>query len=149
MAEDQNVAELTARVVSAYLSANTVSPDEAIDFMSRVYRGFGDLIEGKTEAPAPVGEAKPEPAFNPKRSVKPDGIVSLIDGKKYKALKRHLGSHGLTPQQYRERYDLPADYPMVSANYSTARSEMAKKFGLGRKPGQKRGRKPGAKAGSK
>jgi predicted transcriptional regulator len=71
---------------------------------------------------------------NPKRSVFPDFIISLEDGKKYKSLKRHLGVRGLTPDEYRKKWTLPADYPMVAPNYSDARSKLAKAMGLGRKP---------------
>ena len=74
------------------------------------------------------------PAVNPKRSVHPDHIVCLEDGKKFKSMKRHLTSHGLTPQQYRAKWGLPADYPMTAPNYSATRSAMAKDIGLGQKP---------------
>jgi hypothetical protein len=85
-------------------------------------------------------EAAPEyvPAVPVRSSVRPDHIVSLIDGKKLKSLKRHLSSHGLTPAEYRERYGLKPDYPMVAASYSAQRREVAKKLGLGRKPGETR-----------
>ena len=78
---------------------------------------------------------KPVPAVNPKRSVFPDHIVCLDDGLKFKSLKRHLmTSHGITPEQYREKWGLPSDYPMVAPNYAAQRSELARKIGLGRKP---------------
>ena len=78
------------------------------------------------------------PAVNPKKSVHPDYIISLEDGKRFKSLKRHLATHyGLTPDEYRRKWGLPADYPMVAPNYAAARSELAKKIGLGRKPAPK------------
>jgi predicted transcriptional regulator len=90
-------------------------------------------------------EALPEPAVSIRSSVKPDFITCLEDGKKLKMLKRHLMTHyNLTPDQYRARWGLSADYPMVAPNYAEKRRELAKKIGLGRKPGQKRGRKPKA-----
>ena len=79
--------------------------------------------------------AEHKPAVAVRASVKPDYIVSLIDGRKLKSLKRHLASHGLTPKEYRDRYGLKADYPMVAPNYAEKRRDLAKKIGLGRKPG--------------
>src|SRR5690606_13919951 len=94
---------------------------------------------------APEAEQKPEPAVSIRSSVKPDYIVCLEDGKKLKMLKRHLMTHyNLTPDQYRQRWSLPADYPMVAPNYAEKRRELAKKIGLGRKPGTTRRRKPKA-----
>ena len=94
------------------------------------------------QAVVPV-EVMPEPAVSIRSSIKPDFIVCLEDGKKLKMLKRHLMTHyNLTPDQYRARWNLPADYPMVAPNYAEKRRELAKKIGLGRKPGVKRGRKP-------
>jgi predicted transcriptional regulator len=91
----------------------------------------------------PVIEKLPEPAVSIRSSVKPDHIVCLEDGKKLKMLKRHLMTHyNLTPDQYRQRWGLAADYPMVAPNYAEKRRDLAKKIGLGRKPGPRRGRKP-------
>ena len=90
---------------------------------------------------------KPEPAVSVRASVKPDYIVCLEDGKKLKMLKRHLMTHyNMTPEDYRARWNLPADYPMVAPNYAEKRRELAKKIGLGRKPNARRGRKPKAAA---
>ena len=94
-------------------------------------------------------EAEPEhvAAVSTRKSLaSKDHLVSMIDGKPYKTLRRHLSRHGLTPEQYRERYNLRADYPMVAENYSNTRREMAKKIGLGRKPGQKVTKSPDAPA---
>ncbi|MNN83878.1 Transcriptional regulatory protein ros [compost metagenome] len=84
---------------------------------------------------APVVVEKPKPAVNPKKSVTDDYIICLEDGKKFKSLKRHLMTHySMTPEQYREKWDLDPNYPMVAPNYAAARSRLAKKMGLGRKP---------------
>jgi len=92
---------------------------------------------GETAAEAEVEKQKP--AVNPKRSVFPDYIVCLEDGKKFKSLKRHLMTHyELTPEQYREKWDLDPNYPMVAPNYAEARSSLAKQMGLGRKPGKRK-----------
>ncbi|WP_095081588.1 MucR family transcriptional regulator [Mesorhizobium sophorae] len=127
--ETINLIELTADIVSAYVSKNAVpiaSLPELISSVNSSLSKLGQLIE--PEKPAQ------HPAVNPKRSVFPDYIVCLEDGKKFKSLKRHLGVHyGLTPDEYREKWGLKADYPMVAPNYAAARSEMAKAIGLGRK----------------
>ncbi|MBN9548952.1 MAG: MucR family transcriptional regulator [Alphaproteobacteria bacterium] len=125
--------ELTADIVSAYVSNNAVP-----------VASLSELIESVNSSLAKIGHpAEPDkpaqaPAVNPKRSVFPDYIVCLEDGKKFKSLKRHLNVHyGLTPDEYREKWSLPKDYPMVAPNYAAARSEMAKAIGLGRKPAVK------------
>jgi predicted transcriptional regulator len=137
---------LTSDIVSAHVSNNSVSVEDLPSLISSVFGALTGL--GKT---APVSEEKLEPAVSVRASVKPDYIVCLEDGKKLKMLKRHLMTHyNLTPDQYRQRWNLPADYPMVAPNYALKRRELAKKIGLGRKPGTKlatkRGRKPAAKA---
>jgi predicted transcriptional regulator len=139
--------ELTADIVSAYVSNNPVPTTELAALIASVSASLSGLGEA-TEA----GEAPQSPAVNPKKSVFPDYIVCLDDGKKFKSLKRHLMTHhGLTPEEYRAKWNLPADYPMVAPNYSAARSALAKTMGLGRKPKTqpepviapaKRGRKP-------
>ncbi len=91
-------------------------------------------MAGLSGPPAPE---KPIPLVDPKKTIKADYIISLEDGKRYKSMKRHLGRHGLTPDEYRAKWDLPRDYPMVAPNYAAARSELAKSMGLGRKPGTK------------
>lgn len=121
--------ESVAQIVAAYLQNNQVPPGEVAGLITAV----GSALD-RLNQPAPEPQPAPTPAVNPKRSVFPDYIVSLEDGKRYKSLKRHLMSrYGMTPQQYREKWGLAPDYPMVAPNYASARSELAKKLGLGRK----------------
>ena len=129
---------LTADIIAAHVSNNSVSLEDLPSLISNVYGALSGL--GQEVA---VVETLPEPAVSIRASVKPDHIVCLEDGKKLKMLKRHLSTHyNLTPDQYRARWSLPADYPMVAPNYAEKRRELAKKIGLGRKPGARRGRKP-------
>ncbi|MEQ1543145.1 MAG: MucR family transcriptional regulator [Novosphingobium sp.] len=131
---------LTSDIVAAHVSNNNVEVDELPTLITNVFGALAGLGEA-----VPVVEKLPEPAVSIRASIKPDYIVCLEDGKKLKMLKRHLMTHyNLTPDQYRARWNLPADYPMVAPNYAEKRRELAKKIGLGRKPGQKRGRKPKA-----
>ena len=129
-----NPIELATEITIAWLgNANTrVSAEEVPTFLKAMHAALGDLTNSPVEA---VVEAAPEhvPAVPIRSSVKPDYIVSLIDGRKLKSLKRHLSTHGMTPKEYRERYGLKADYPMVAATYTAQRREVAKKIGLGRK----------------
>ena len=123
--------ELTADVVAAYVSNNPVPIGELPNLIADVHAALGRV---GTVPEQPVAE-KQKPAVNPKRSVHDDYIVCLEDGKKFKSLKRHLMTHyNLTPDQYREKWGLDATYPMVAPNYAAARSQLAKKMGLGRKP---------------
>ncbi len=132
---------LTSDIIAAHVSNNNVNGEELPSLITSVY----GALAGLGNAPAPV-EVRPEPAVSVRTSIKPDYIVCLEDGKKLKMLKRHLMTHyNLTPEQYRQRWNLPADYPMVAPNYAEKRRELAKKIGLGRKPGVRRGRKPKAK----
>lgn len=122
--------ELTADVVAAYVSNNPVPVGELPNLIADVHAALG-RVGG---APEPAIVDKPKPAVNPKRSVHDDYIVCLEDGKKFKSLKRHLMTHyNLTPEQYREKWGLDPAYPMVAPNYAAARSQLAKKMGLGRK----------------
>lgn len=128
--------ELTAEIVSAHASNNTLAPAELTAMIRDVYQALSGL------GTAGAAVEPPKPAVPVKKSIFPDYIVCLEDGKKLKMLKRHLKtSYDLTPEQYRERWGLPADYPMVAPNYAKQRSSLAKKIGLGRKPGS--GRKRG------
>jgi predicted transcriptional regulator len=122
--------ELTAEIVTAYVSNNPVPPSELSSLIASVHSALKSLSTAKVEAqPEPQ-----QPAVNPKRSVFPDYIICLEDGKKFKSLKRHLAAHhGMTPEEYRTKWNLPGDYPMVAPAYSEARSAMAKKMGLGKK----------------
>ena len=123
--------ELTADVVAAYVSNNPVPVGELPNLIADVHAALG-RVSGPVEQPQPVEKQKP--AVNPKRSVHDDYIVCLEDGKKFKSLKRHLMTHyGMSPDEYREKWGLDASYPMVAPNYAAARSQLAKKMGLGRK----------------
>ena len=139
---NSDVLGLTAQIVSAHVSNNSVMPDALPALILDVYRTLANVSR------EPVQAEKPQPAVPVKKSIFPDHIVCLEDGKKLKMLKRHLMTHyQMTPEQYRQRWNLPADYPMVAPNYAEKRRELAKKIGLGRKPGVKRApRKPRTKA---
>jgi predicted transcriptional regulator len=131
-AADQNAVDLTADVVAAFVSNNSVSATDLPGLIASIHTAIVGL-----SAPAPAPEAeKPVPAVPIKKSVTPDYIISLEDGRQYKSLKRHLTGRGLTPADYRAKWGLPRDYPMVAANYAARRSEMAKAIGLGRKPAE-------------
>ena len=123
--------ELTTRIVAAHVSNNAIPAADMAALIATVHQALATL---GPEEPAP----KPEPAVPIKQSVKPEYIVCLEDGKKNKMLKRHLKArHNMTPAEYRERWELPRDYPLVAPNYAATRSKLAKKIGLGRKPGTK------------
>jgi predicted transcriptional regulator len=132
--------ELTSDIVSAYVTKNSTSAGEVSTLIARVHAALQGLGAPPTE---PVQELKP--AVPIRRSVTPDHIVCLDDGKKFRSLKRHLATLGMTPDQYRAKWGLPADYPMVAPNYSATRSQLAKTIGLGRNgksaPAKCRGRK--------
>ncbi|CAA2160724.1 Transcriptional regulatory protein ros [Methylobacterium brachiatum] len=125
--------ELAGDLVAAYVSNNPVPASE----LPNLIRNVHDAISGLASGSAPGTEAlaadveKPSPA-EIRKSIRPDGLVSFIDGRSYKTLKRHLTSHGLDPRGYRDRYGLPADYAMVAASYAAQRSALAKSIGLGR-----------------
>ena len=122
--------ELTADVVAAYVSNNPVPVSELPNLIADIHAALGRV--GSASEQTPVDKQKP--AVNPKRSVHDDYIVCLEDGKKFKSLKRHLMTHyNLSPDQYREKWNLDSSYPMVAPNYAAARSQLAKKMGLGRK----------------
>ena len=128
---------LTSDIVAAHVSNNNVAVEDVTALITNVFGALAGLGQA-----VPVVEVMPEPAVSIRASIKPDFIVCLEDGKKLKTLKRHLMTHyNLTPDQYRARWNLPSDYPMVAPNYAEKRRELAKKIGLGRKPGVKRGRK--------
>ena len=128
---------LTSDIVAAHVSNNSVSVDDVPILISNVYTALAGL-----EGAGPQEEVRPDPAVSIRASVKKDHIVCLDCGKKMKMLKRHLSTeHGMTPDDYRQRWDLASDYPMVAPDYADTRRDLAKKIGLGRKPGQKRGRK--------
>ncbi|MBR0641413.1 MucR family transcriptional regulator [Plastoroseomonas hellenica] len=132
---------LTAEIVAAHVANNSVTQSDLPALIQNVHRTLAGL--GEPSAPP---EEKRQPAVPIKRSITPDYLICLEDGRKLKSMKRHLiTSFGLTPEQYRERWGLPRDYPMVAPNYSARRSAMAKQIGLGSKPKAKprTGRKGG------
>jgi predicted transcriptional regulator len=124
-----NLIDLAADIVSAYVSNNTVSSSDLPGLIGEVYAALQRTSSGV--APEPMPEPL-KPAVPVKKSVTPDYIVCLEDGKKFKSLKRHLRTqYNMTPEEYREKWGLAADYPMVAPNYAQARSDLAKKMGLG------------------
>jgi predicted transcriptional regulator len=129
--------ELTANIVSAYVSNNSVPSAEIGTLIGQVYSALKRVSGG--QAAAPVEALKP--AVPVKRSVTPDYIVCLEDGQKFKSLKRHLRTrYNMTPDQYREKWNLPPDYSMVAPNYAAARSQLAKQMGLGQQRRRRRER---------
>ncbi|MEH3101856.1 MucR family transcriptional regulator [Sphingomonas adhaesiva] len=137
-----NAVELATELTIAWLSnPNTRASGEDVPaFLRTMHDAVTNL--SSTTSPDPVEESATEytPAVSVRKSLaSKDHLISLIDGKPYKTLRRHLAGHGLTPDDYRTRYGLKSDYPMVAESYSQARRDMAKKIGLGRKPGQRRG----------
>ncbi|MCW1428619.1 MucR family transcriptional regulator [Novosphingobium sp. JCM 18896] len=137
---DNSLLEFATELTIAWLAnPNTrASADEVPAFLRTMHEAVTGLAAGA--ATSEEAEASPEftPAVSVRRSLaSKDHLISMIDGKPYKTLKRHLSTHGLTPAQYRERYGLKADYPMVAENYAAMRRGLAKKIGLGRKPGAK------------
>ena len=128
---------LTSDIVAAHVSNNDVAVDDVPNLITSVYTALSGLGDGGA-----AEEPRPDPAVSIRASVKKDHIVCLDCGKKMKMLKRHLSTeHDMTPEEYKARWDLGPDYPLVAPNYAETRRDLAKKIGLGRKPGQKRGRK--------
>lgn len=125
------ITELTAEIVAAYVAKNSVPAGELPSLISSIFatlNGIGN--PASVEAPA---EQKRQPAVSMRKSIHDDYLISLLDGKRYKSLKRHLAGNGFTPQTYREEFGLPHDYPMTAKSYSAKRSELARSIGLGRK----------------
>lgn len=120
--------ELTAEIVSAYVGNNSVHLGELPNVIASIHSALQNL--GKPLKPV---EEKLTPLMPIRKTITPDHLISLEDGKRYKSLKRHLSGRGLTPQQYRQKWSLPSDYPMVAPNYAAQRSQLAKALGLGRK----------------
>ena len=144
-----NYLELAAEIVSAYVFNNSLPQSELPTLLRAVHDALNRTAAGKVAEPAPA----PAPPVPVKKSVTPDYIVCLEDGKKFKSLKRHLrAQYSITPEQYREKWGLPADYPMVAPNYAKTRSELARSFGLGQQrrkgetAGERSARKPRAAA---
>ena len=117
---------ITADIVSAYVSHNAIRSADLPDLISSVHQA----LQGLSASPQTEPE-KREPPVSIRKSITPDFLISLEDGQRYKSLRRHLTGRGLSPEQYREKWGLPPDYPMVAPNYAKKRSELAKSFGLG------------------
>ena len=128
---DANLIDLTADIVSAYVSNNTVASTDLPSLINEVHSALQKTASASSEPePEPL-----KPAVPVKKSVMPDYIICLEDGKKLKMLKRYIRTrYSLTPDEYRARWNLPSDYPMVAPNYAKVRSQKAKEIGLGRKP---------------
>ena len=125
--------ELTTEIVAAHVSNNTLPVSELPALIQDVYKTLANVGN------APASSERPQPAVPVKKSVMPDYIVCLEDGKKLKMLKRHLKTaYNMTPEEYRDRWGLPRDYPMVAPNYAKHRSSLAKKIGLGTRPRKRR-----------
>jgi predicted transcriptional regulator len=146
MTEEANLnstLSLTADIVGAYVSKNSLPAAALTDLIGQVHQSLSGLSSrGTIVPPTPL-----VPAVPIKKSVTPDYIISLEDGRKFKSMKRYLGLRGMTPAEYRQKWGLPADYPMVAPNYAAARSQLAKSMGLGRKalpvvPAKTKAKKP-------
>ncbi len=132
--QQENILRMAVDIVAAYVGNNSVPANEVPDVINTVYGSLNSL-NGQAGG---LGGEPPKPAVSIRRSVTPEYIVCLEDGKKLKMLKRHLrASYNMTPDDYRLKWGLPADYPMVAPNYAQQRSKFAKQIGLGRKKGQK------------
>lgn len=138
MNEQSDLVTLATELTAAWLANSNTRADvsDVPAFLTSIHATLASLESGATQAQET--EAQPEeytPAVSVRKSLaSKDHIISMIDGKPYKTLRRHLSGHGLTPEQYRERYNLKSDYPLVAENYSQSRRDMAKRIGLGRKP---------------
>lgn len=145
MSEDNldrsEILALTSEIVSAHVSNNAVSGTDLPEIISNVFETLGGLVEPAAPEPEPL-----VPAVSIRKSLNDEYLICLEDGKKLKMLKRHLStSYGMTPADYRAKWGLPSDYPMVAPAYARKRQELAKKIGLGRKPAAKKGRARTAK----
>jgi MucR family transcriptional regulator, transcriptional regulator of exopolysaccharide biosynthesis len=135
--------ELAAQMTAAFVSNNSVPTSELPALILALHTAVTRLEAGPESAPSPV-EAK-APAISIRKSITPDFLICLEDGKKFKSLRRHLAGLGLTPEQYREKWKLPPDYPMVAPNYAAQRSAMAKEIGLGQFGRKSGAHKPGGR----
>jgi predicted transcriptional regulator len=163
VAEDSELRKLVADVAAAYFSNSHVTAAEIANVIQQISGSLAAVGAPAAEVTAEAAEERKLTPAQIRKSITPDALVSFEDNKRYKTLRRHLAVKGLTPEQYREKWGLPKDYPMVSAAYSEARSGMAKALGLGRqvtrggkpaaakapKPAKATGRKPGRPAKAK
>jgi predicted transcriptional regulator len=138
--QETNFIELAAEIVSAYVSNNSVPASELPNLIGEIHGALTRVVAGTVVVPeVPAEPAKP--AVPVKKSITNEYIICLEDGKKFKSLKRHLRTqYNLSPEQYRDRWNLPSDYPMVAPNYAAARSRLAKEMGLGQQRKRGRGR---------
>ena len=136
-----SVIEMAAEIVSAYIGNNSVASDQLPDLIRQVHGALANVSSGAPEAPP----AKLEPAVSIRKSITPDFLICLEDGRTFKSLKRHLRTkYNISPEEYRAKWGLPKDYPMVAPNYAASRSALAKSMGLGQG-----GRKPAAPVAAK
>jgi predicted transcriptional regulator len=134
MEDKSALIDMTADIVAAYVSANSVAPSEIPNLISSVHKALGGVSVAAEPPPPPK-----EPAVPIKKSITPDFLICLEDGRRFKSLKRHLRSkYAMSPEDYRAKWGLPKDYPMVAPNYARARSELAKRMGLGQVGGRGR-----------
>ena len=135
--DNAQILEMTADIVSAYLSANTIPAHEVPSLIAAIHGSLTQAAGGNVEAPV-----EPQvPAVSVRKSITPDYLICLEDGRKFKSLKRHLRTkYDMSPEEYRAKWGLPNDYPMVAPNYAKARSELAKAIGLGQGGRKPRGR---------
>ncbi|GJE43140.1 MucR family transcriptional regulator [Methylobacterium soli] len=136
--------ELAAEIVSAYVANNPLPVSELAALIGNVHKALNGLVTGSASIALAAEVEKVTPA-QIRKSITPDALISFIDGKPYKTLKRHLAGHGLDPHTYREKYGLPRDYPMVAASYAAKRSELARAIGLGRPGAQAQTEQPKAR----
>jgi predicted transcriptional regulator len=129
-ATNETLVELTADIVSAHVTHNTVAVSDLAQLIQNVHAALANL----GAAPKPAEPEKPKRPMSVRASIKNDHLISMIDGRQYKMLRRHLGLNGYTPESYRATFDLPADYPLVAPAYAEQRRTLAMKNGLGRKP---------------
>jgi predicted transcriptional regulator len=127
--ESPDALAMTGEIVSAFVSNNSLPLAELPTLIQSVHTGLVKIISGADTPPEREPEAAP--AVSVRKSITPDYLICLDDGRKFKSLRRHLGALGMTPEQYRAKWSLPSDYPMVAPNYAAQRSELAKKIGLG------------------
>jgi predicted transcriptional regulator len=127
--ENSQPIELAAEIVAAFVSNNSVPRSELSALFETVHAALKSLAEGAAVVPTVI--ESPAPAVSIRKSISPDYLICLDDGKRFKSLRRHLSTLGMTPEQYRAKWNLPTDYPMVAANYAAQRSELAKRIGLG------------------
>ncbi|MDR3497783.1 MAG: MucR family transcriptional regulator [Parvibaculum sp.] len=129
MSDKAEIIDMTADIVSAFVSHNSVAQSDLAGLIHQVFDALTQIASGAAKA-----AEKQEPAISVRKSITPDYLICLEDGKKFKSLKRHLRTHyDLDPDEYRDKWNLPRDYPMVAPNYAQARSKLAKKMGLGQK----------------